>query len=83
MRDAYAPIGAGRYMMKGINPAYAACFGIRHEPQGIVYGKRSGTSTNLGATAKKKLRGTGKYPPAKRWKPVPFKQGLRRSRQLQ
>ncbi len=71
IKPAHAPIGACRHMLKGINPAYADFFGINHVPQGVVTGKRAGTSENLGMTAKKRFRASGDYPPARRWKPFP------------
>jgi hypothetical protein len=71
IRAAYQPKGAGRYMLKGIDPNVASFFGIRDEAQGFVVGKRCGTSINVGATAKKRLRAEGAYPEARRWRPYP------------
>lgn len=42
--------GLGKYMMKGIEPRYAAFYHVRRSPQGIVYGKRCGISKSLGPT---------------------------------
>jgi hypothetical protein len=57
-------IGARRYLLKGIDPAWANHLRIRHVDQGIVIGKRSGFSRNLGPCA----RTRGGYRP----KRVPF-----------
>lgn len=46
-------VGAKRYVLKGINPAWAAHLGIRPSDQGIISGKRSGFSRNLGPTARR------------------------------
>jgi len=54
----YNLIGARRYALKGINPVWAKHLGVSHVPQGIVIGKRSGFSRNLGPTARK-LAGSG------------------------
>ncbi len=57
-----------RYMLKGINPEHAGRFGIRNpEPQGVVYGRRSGVSRSLCQSARKKMG----YKPF----PVPSKRG--------
>lgn len=48
---AYRPIGAAKYMMKGIDPVYANFYGITSIPQGVIYGKRCGFSQNLGPYA--------------------------------
>ena len=53
---AYTPLGAGKYMMKGIDPAYAAFYRIRPVPQGIVHGKRCGFSQSLGPSACRQAR---------------------------
>ena len=50
----YNLIGARRYALKGINPVWAKHLGIAHVPQGLVIGKRSGFSRNLGPTARKR-----------------------------
>jgi hypothetical protein len=49
----YNLIGARRYVLKGVNPAWANHLGVRPSDQGIVNGKRSGFSRNLGPTARK------------------------------
>lgn len=50
------------YLMKGVNPAYAPFYGIKHtSPQGPIVGKRSGVSRSLGPTRKALLRETGLY----------------------
>jgi hypothetical protein len=48
------PRGLGKYMMKGIDPRYAAFYHVRHEAQGIVYGKRCGISESLGPRARRR-----------------------------
>jgi hypothetical protein len=35
-------------MLKGLDPIYAPLYGVRHVPQGVVHGKRSGFSRCLG-----------------------------------
>jgi hypothetical protein len=40
--------GLRRYGMKGVQEAWAGRFGVTHEPQGLIIGRRSGTSANLG-----------------------------------
>lgn len=57
-------VGLRRYMLKGTEPLWAKHLGVRHQPQGIVIGKRSGFSKNLGPTA----RQGGGYQPRR----VPF-----------
>lgn len=52
VRDAPTPKGAGKYMMKGIDPHYAAFYGVRPSPQGEIVGKRSGFSRALGPAAR-------------------------------
>ena len=47
----YNLVGLRRYVLKGVDPAWAAHLGIRHVDQGIVIGKRSGFSRNLGPCA--------------------------------
>ena len=49
----YNLVGARRYILKGVNPAWASHLGVRPSDQGIVNGKRSGFSRNLGPTARK------------------------------
>lgn len=51
IKRAGTPLGAGKYMMKGIDPAYADFYGITHVPQGLVHGKRCGFSQSLGPTS--------------------------------
>lgn len=58
----YSLIGLRRYILKGIHPAWASHLGVRHEDQGIVIGKRSGFSRNLGPCARKR----GGYRPRRR-----------------
>jgi len=44
--------GLGRYLLKGMDPRYAAPCGVEHVPQGVVYGKRCGVSKSLGPRAR-------------------------------
>jgi hypothetical protein len=55
------PYRVSTYMLKGIDPAYATFFRAYAENQGMVIGKRSGYSQNLGPTQKKRLVDAGKY----------------------
>jgi hypothetical protein len=66
VRSAPTPKGAGRYMLKGMEPTMAVAYGVRHEPQGIVQGKRSGFSRNLGPAARRRH---GYKPRPFRWYP--------------
>lgn len=65
-RGAYNPRGARKYMLKGIDPVYAAFYGITPKAQGLVDGKRAGVSQNLGPTAKRAMREKGLYRRARR-----------------
>jgi hypothetical protein len=61
---AYAPRGLGRYMLKGIDPFYAAFYGVEHRSQGVVQGKRSGFSRGIGPCVRAKIRAAaGQTPP--------------------
>jgi hypothetical protein len=42
-----------RYLLKGMDSRYAPRYSVRHEPQGLVYGKRCGFSKSLGPAANK------------------------------
>jgi hypothetical protein len=53
--------GLKRYILKGIDPAWASHLGVRHVDQGKIIGKRSGFSKNLGPSA----RHRGGYRPRK------------------
>lgn len=53
IKRVYNMIGARRYVLKGVNPAWANHLGVRPSDQGIVNGKRSGFSRNLGPAARK------------------------------
>jgi hypothetical protein len=46
-------VGATRYMLKGINPAWGPHLEVKPVPQGEIVGKRSGFSRNLGPAARK------------------------------
>jgi hypothetical protein len=61
IRPAETPRAAGRYMLKGIDPTFASFYGVYHRPQGIVRGKRSGFTRNLGPKRKKELQAEGRY----------------------
>ena len=54
-RRIYSIIGAKRYVLKGMDPHFARMWQIRPSPQGMIVGKRSGFSRNLGPIARKKL----------------------------
>lgn len=47
------PVGLRRYILKGTEPFWAAHLNVEHVPQGVIVGKRSGFSENLGPTARK------------------------------
>jgi hypothetical protein len=51
----YNLIGVRRYLLKGIDPAWAGHLGINPVNQGKVVGKRSGFSRNLGPVARKRV----------------------------
>jgi hypothetical protein len=59
--------GLKAYLLKGLHPALARTFGIRHEYQGWVFGRRAGHSRNLGPVQVKRWRDLQVFPPAKRW----------------
>lgn len=64
------PKALSKYLLKGIDPMYAAFYRVRHEPQGLVGGKRSGFSRNLGPSVKRRLRDEGRYRHARRMSPA-------------
>lgn len=41
-----------RYMLEGTDRNWASRYGATHKPQGMIIGKRCGTSVNLGPTAR-------------------------------
>lgn len=48
-------VAARKYIMKGIDPRFAFMFGLKEPaPQGIVIGRRTGVSRNLGRPARRK-----------------------------
>jgi hypothetical protein len=65
-RDAPTPGGAGKYMVKAIDPVYAPLYGIRHVPQGVVHGKRSGFSRCLGPSVRRRMQQAGEMPPLRK-----------------
>ena len=75
IKDAPHPKGLGKYMLKGMEEAYAPFYGINFKDQGVVHGRRSGYSLNLGPSAKRRLRNEGDYPEARKWKPFPRPEG--------
>jgi hypothetical protein len=44
--------GLGLYLLKGMDPRHATRCGVKHVPQGLVYGKRCGISKSLGPSAR-------------------------------
>ena len=52
-RRVYGLVGAKRYILKGMDPHFAKAWKIRPSPQGVVIGRRSGFSRNLGPTARR------------------------------
>ncbi len=52
VRPIYNLIGARRYILKGIDPAWASHLKVNQVDQGRVVGKRSGFSKNLGPAAR-------------------------------
>ena len=67
VQDAYAPRGAGKYMLKGMHPSWAAHYDIDFEPQAEIYCRRSGFTKNIGPTQKRRLIATGKHPKPQTW----------------
>lgn len=63
----YSARGLGRYVLKAIDPVYAAKYGVQPEDQGVVIDKRSGFSQRLGPTVKKQMRDAGTYPRVRPW----------------
>ncbi|HXC55562.1 MAG TPA: hypothetical protein VNU97_09715 [Rhizomicrobium sp.] len=59
---ANTPRSLGLYLLKGMDPIYAALYGVNHIPQGVIFGKRSGFSRNAGPSAKKRMRAERRYP---------------------
>ena len=53
VKPIYNMTGLKRYMLKGVDPAYADLYKVEHVPQGQVIGRRSGFSRNLGPAARK------------------------------
>jgi hypothetical protein len=66
VRHAPTPGGAGRYMIKGLDPIYAPHYDVRHVPQGIVHGKRSGFSRCLGPAVRRRMQEAGEIPRLRR-----------------
>jgi len=54
MRPVYNPIGATRYILKGIAPTWAAHLAVDPVSQGKIVGKRTGFSRNLGPAARRR-----------------------------
>lgn len=56
-------VAARKYLLKGINPKDAVRLGIKNpEEQGVLYGRRTGVSRNLGRAARKKAGYKGRPP---------------------
>ena len=72
IKRVYNLIGARRYVLKGVNPAWAGHLGVRPSDQGVINGKRSGFSRNLGPAARK----AGGYKPRRYGYPGPISPGL-------
>lgn len=53
--DIWTPKGLRRYVLTGTDKKWAAHYGANHEPQGLIIGKRCGTSVNLGRYARMSL----------------------------
>jgi hypothetical protein len=54
-RSIYNVTGLKRYVLKGMDPHFAPLWKIRPVPQGLIVGKRSGFSRNLGPTARARV----------------------------
>lgn len=50
--DIYEPKGLRRYVLTGTDERWAARYGASHESQGLVVGRRTGTTMNLGPSAR-------------------------------
>jgi len=66
----YNVVGLKRYVLKGMDPHFATKWEIRHIPQGVVIGKRSGTSRNLGPTARRATNYQPRRFSVRGWEPV-------------
>lgn len=69
-RRVYNIIGARRYILKGMDPHFAAQWKIRPSPQGIVIGRRSGFSRSLGPAARRSSGYRAQRRQAGQWSPV-------------
>lgn len=54
-RPIYNVTGLKRYVLKGMDPHFAPLWKICPVPQGLIVGKRSGFSRNLGPTARARV----------------------------
>jgi hypothetical protein len=65
------PVGApgmlAKYVLRGIDPAYADYLHIRHEDEGLVMGRRTGVSRAISLAARKKADWTRRQSP-RRWR---------------
>lgn len=50
--EVYEPKGLRRYVLTGTDDRWAARYGAQHESQGLVIGRRTGTTVNLGPSAR-------------------------------
>lgn len=73
MEPVQNPLSVVKYMLKGQFKALARHYGIRHEYQGWIEGKRSGCSENIGPTQHARLCRTGKHPRPERWRPNKYR----------
>jgi hypothetical protein len=55
IKPAYRPLGKLLYSLKGLQPREARQFGVRASFQGIVEGKRVGTTENIGVVARTRV----------------------------
>jgi hypothetical protein len=60
-KDHIEPRSLGKYLLKGMEEAFAPFYGVEHKPQGAIVGKRSGFSQNLGPSVKRRLIEEGAY----------------------
>lgn len=63
VKPIYNIVGLRRYILKGVNPVWAKRLGVKSSDQGIVNGRRSGFSRNLGPVARMR----GGYRPLRAW----------------
>ena len=69
IKSVYNIHGLRKYLLKGIDPAFAPLYRIEHIPQGAILGKRFGYTQNLGPSETRRNgtrpnRGTSRIPPS-------------------